>query len=84
MSNNILEEFLNELLQQVKKGELSNKISSLLGELFLKFEMEKKGIDIFDSNENEMMKYYTLGWYIYNSINLEKSDKVNTENIINN
>lgn len=64
-----IEEFLTELLQKVKKGDLSDEMSSLLSQLFLKYEMEKNGFKMQDKIQTEdYMKYYTLGWYIYNAI----------------
>lgn len=65
-----LEEFLNELLQQVNQNTLSPKISSLLSEMFITHKMEKEGIEIntFPNDHKEMMKCYMLGWFFYNNL----------------
>lgn len=70
-----LEEFLKELLQQIENGKLSDRISNLLGNVFLNYEMEKNGIslDSITSSDEEAMKYYVAGWFIYNK---QKADKV--------
>jgi hypothetical protein len=65
-----LEEFLRLLISENDKSMLSEGMVNSLGELFIKYEMEKRGKDIstFMTDEKEEMKYYTLGWYLYNQM----------------
>jgi hypothetical protein len=68
-----LEEFFNELLKQVNNNNLSPKMSTILSDLFITYQMEKDNYKINDftnknNDFNEMMKYYTLGWFYYNTI----------------
>lgn len=62
-----LEEFLQTLLTDVRNNSISDNISSLLMELFLQYETEKKGSKL-NVTKDESLKYYILGWYIYNNL----------------
>lgn len=80
-----LEYFLNELLQQVNDDTVSPRILSLLSELFITHEMEKKGMEInaFPNEQKEIMKYYTLGWFYYNNLIDSKKYQQITDDKIN-
>jgi hypothetical protein len=82
-----LENFLNILLYQHKNGELSPELESSLREL-MNLTAETKSLsviksvtpELFENNSfnkedvKENMKYYTLGWYIYNILNVDKKN----------
>lgn len=76
-----LEEFLNELLQQVKNDNLSDEVSNLLGEAFLVNEMDKQGLTVDDicKNKREGLKYYMMGWYVYDNQRLSGAERYTTE-----
>lgn len=69
-----LEEFLSELIDRVRNDKLSDEMTKSLIDLFLMNELEKAGrTPKIISNENDM-KYYTMGWFVYNSLaNQEKT-----------
>ena len=69
-----LEDFLNELIHQSKNDSLSSSMLSLIGDLYLKYSMEKEGksIDTVGFDKKEFMKYYTLGWFVYNNLQVEE------------
>ena len=68
-----LEEFLTELIDRLQKDNLSSDMTKMLTDMFLLNELEKVGRTpntIVNSENN--MKYYIMGWYIYNNLNIEK------------
>lgn len=77
----VVENFLNELIESSKENKLSKTMLECIRDLFLKYEMEKSGKSItehIESNtEEENMKYYTMGWYIYTSMQNSESSELN-------
>lgn len=63
-----LEEFLSELIERVRKDNLSSDITKSLSDLFLQNELEKAGVKIDTLLKERDIKYYTMGWYVYNSL----------------
>ena len=83
-----IEEFLSELIIQVKNDSLSLEMKKNITNLFLMNELEKKG-DLSKNNDDDncILKYCIMGWYIYNSIGSSNSgdsgDLINSSNSSN-
>lgn len=64
-----LEEFLTQLIIQVRNDTLSDDMTKSLTDLFLLNALTKTGkTPKMITNENNM-KYYTMGWFVYNVLN---------------
>ena len=63
-----LEEFLSELISRVRDDKVSNEMTKSLTDLFLMNELEKAGKTPSDLLNDNDMKYYIMGWYVYNSL----------------
>jgi len=67
-----LEEFLSELIDRVRNDNISPEIRKSLTDLFLLNELEKVGKTPQMLLEEKDMKYYTIGWFVYNVLESEK------------
>ena len=67
-----LEEFLLELISKVRNDDLSPEMTNSLTNLYLVNELEKSGQTQKTIIEENDMKYYTMGWVIYNSLKASK------------
>ena len=66
--NNQIENFLKELHEDWKNKNINNiDMTYDILNLFIKYNLDKNLIHN-ENNENNDMKYYTLGWYIYQCI----------------
>ena len=65
--------FLKELINDYNENKLSDSMSLEISNLYVKHQLCKRGmvdLDIInETDEKKIMKYLTLGWYIYNSVN---------------
>lgn len=51
-----------------EKDNLSPEILKAIGEIYIQYKAEKSGVDIKNNEQDEMMKYYTMGWFVYNNL----------------
>jgi hypothetical protein len=63
-----LEEFLSELIDRVRNNDLSHDDTKSLTDLFLSNELKKAGKTTKMIYDEKDMRYYTMGWYVYNSL----------------
>lgn len=63
-----LEEFLTELICRIRNDNLSDNMTKSLTDIFLLNEQEKAGVTLNSFETGDNIKYYIMGWYIYNSM----------------
>lgn len=71
MSTSDIENFLNKLIMDNRNNTLSKEVKTKIFELFIIDELQKNSISLDSLEEDDdknNMKYYTLGWYIYNNL----------------
>jgi hypothetical protein len=64
--------FLKQMIQENNDDRISDKMKIEISNMYLKYTMEKKGIKFQENEEELLMKYLTLGWFIYNTIEEQK------------
>lgn len=75
MSETQIKKTLKEIEKSLKDGKTSNEIKLVLSELVMKWEYEKnKNSTQNVSSLDDDMKYYTMGWYVYNCLLNKRND----------
>lgn len=77
-NNNELVNFLRKLAESIELNELSQEQMQHIGEFFMSYKYEE--IDAKESQSEEfeqsdVIRFLTLGWYIYQIILKEKTEK---------
>lgn len=87
--------FLRELANTIESGELGHKELQRVGEFYMSYQFHKQAIldneedevdNRFDTTQIDLVKFVTLGWYVYNhllsglSLNNEDDEEEDEEN----
>ncbi len=64
-NNKKLIEFLNELVESIEKHNIKPEVLKEIGEFYMKIKFND---DYSKKEDKEMIKYLSLGYYIYNNI----------------
>lgn len=90
--NSRLIPFLRELANTIESGELGQKELQRVGEFYMSYQFHKQAIlddeededdNRFDTTQIDLVKFVTLGWYVYNhllsglSLNSDEEDEEN-------
>lgn len=91
--NSQLIPFLRELANTIESGELSQKELQRVGEFYMSYQFHKQAIldneedevdNRFDTTQIDLVKFVTLGWYVYNhllsGLSLSTEDEEDEEN----
>lgn len=74
--------FLRELADGLEKEEIEEKEQSYISEFFMKYKFMDGIMQMMnqeDKDKDEIIKYFSLGWYIYTFL-LKKTGEMSTSN----
>lgn len=68
--------FLKTLTSSLEKGELHPRQVQSIGEFFMTYQFQEKAVTVNNSqfNEVDLIKFITLGWYVYQVLLSEELD----------
>jgi hypothetical protein len=75
-----IECFLEQLIYENRENTISNSVKLAISDLYIKYRMEKQGSVIPMDDDEMMMKYITMGWFIYNNMERD-NDSVMTSDM---
>jgi len=66
-----IEEFLQNLVIKIRNNELNHDQSAMIRDFFYSFHFSENRDKIEEKN---ILKYLTLGWYIYENLNVQNEN----------
>jgi hypothetical protein len=79
--------FLRDLADSIERQDLPPRLLESIGDFFMSYQFQQQAIkDLDDSNKtqgrfskDDLIKFFTLGWYVYQVLLRQESLEINTD-----